>query len=57
MQSIEQELVRGCIEGNRQAQHKLYNTYAGKMLVLCNLYCRTSAEAEDVLKEAFIKIF
>ena len=57
MQSLEQELVQGCIERNRHAQHKLYDTYAGKMLVLCNRYCRTTAEAEDVLQEAFIKIF
>ncbi len=54
---IEQELVSGCIQGDRRIQHKLYNTYASKMLVLCNRYCRTSAEAEDILQEAFIKIF
>lgn len=57
MQDIEQELVKGCIAGDRRIQQKLYNTYAGKMLVLCNRYCRTSAEAEDILQDAFIKIF
>jgi RNA polymerase sigma factor (sigma-70 family) len=57
MQTLEQELVQGCIKGDRRFQQKLYNTYAGKMLVLCNRYCRTSAESEDVLQEAFIKIF
>lgn len=57
MQIIEQELVQGCIAGDRRIQLKLYNTYASKMLVLCNRYCRTSAEAEDILQEAFIKIF
>jgi RNA polymerase sigma factor (sigma-70 family) len=53
----EQELVHGCIAGDRRIQQKLYDTYANKMLVLCNRYCRTSAEAEDVLQDAFIKIF
>jgi RNA polymerase sigma factor (sigma-70 family) len=57
MQILEQELVQGCIAGDRRIQLKLYNTYASKMLVLCNRYCRTSAEAEDILQEAFIKIF
>ncbi len=57
MQIAEEELVKGCIAGNRLMQRQLYNTYAGKMLVLCNRYCRTSAEAEDILQEAFIKIF
>jgi RNA polymerase sigma factor (sigma-70 family) len=57
MQIAEEELVKGCIKGDRLMQRKLYDTYAGKMLVLCNRYCRTSAEAEDILQEAFIKIF
>jgi RNA polymerase sigma factor (sigma-70 family) len=57
MKITEEELVKGCIAGNRTMQQHLYNTYAGKMLVLCNRYCRTSAEAEDILQDAFIKIF
>lgn len=57
MQITEEELVKGCIAGDRRMQLKLYNTYANKMLVLCNRYCRTSAEAEDILQDAFIKIF
>jgi RNA polymerase sigma factor (sigma-70 family) len=57
MKLTDDELVKGCVEGNRTFQQKLYSTYASKMLVLCNRYCRTSAEAEDVLQEAFIKIF
>ncbi len=38
-------------------QQKLYTSYAGKMLALCHRYSRTTAEAEDILQEAFIKIF
>lgn len=57
MQALEQELVGGCINGDPRLQQKLYNTYASKMLVLCHRYGRTSAEAEDILQEAFIKIF
>jgi RNA polymerase sigma factor (sigma-70 family) len=53
----EQELVQGCIDNNRLCQRKLYELYAGKMLVVCHRYAHTTAEAEDILQEAFMKIF
>ena len=53
----EQELIDGCIANNRAAQSRLYELYAGKLLVVCNRYSRTSAEAEDILQDAFVKIF
>jgi RNA polymerase sigma-70 factor (ECF subfamily) len=53
----EQALIDGCIAKNRMAQRQLYEQYAGKLLVVCNRYSHTSAEAEDILQDAFIKIF
>jgi RNA polymerase sigma factor (sigma-70 family) len=57
LQISEQEIVEGCKAGNRHMQQKLYSNYAAKMLALCHRYSHTTAEAEDILQEAFIKIF
>lgn len=43
--------------GKREFQKKLYETYAGKMLFVCYRYTRNREEAEDVLQDAFIKVF
>lgn len=53
----EQELVTACIHSDRTAQRKLYEVFAGKMMVVCNRYVRNRDEAEDVLQDAFVKIF
>ncbi len=53
----EKELIEGCIKQNREAQRRLYEQFAGKMLVVCNRYAPTSAEAEDILQDAFVKVF
>lgn len=55
--NAEQELVQDCIAEKRAAQKKLYDLYAGKMMAVCLRYARTSFEAEDVLQEAFVKVF
>ncbi len=38
-------------------QRALYERYAGGMLVVCMRYCKNQDDAEDVLQEAFIKVF
>lgn len=38
-------------------QRALYEKYAGGMLVVCMRYCKNKDDAEDVLQEAFIKVF
>lgn len=43
--------------GNRQAQYELYHLYAPKMFALCMRYTSSRQEAEDLMQEAFIKIF
>ena len=53
----EKELIRECLNGNRNAQHLLYNRYAEVMLGTCYRYTKSLADAEDVLQEGFIKIF
>jgi RNA polymerase sigma factor (sigma-70 family) len=53
----EQELIEGCRKGDRALQKALYEKYCRKMMVVCLRYSKSSAEAEDILQEAFVKVF
>jgi RNA polymerase sigma-70 factor (ECF subfamily) len=53
----EKDLIRACRKGDRQAQRRLYERYAPKMLGLCRRYVPVLEDAEDVLLEAFYKVF
>jgi len=53
----EKELIKGCIGDDKSCQKALFSKYAGKMLTVCRRYARHQAEAEDMLQDAFIKIF
>lgn len=53
----EDELIEGCIRQDVHFQKMLYQKYAGKMMAVCLRYCNSRQEAEDVLQDAFIKIF
>ena len=52
-----QDLVRDCLRGDPRAQRALYDTYSAVMLGVCCRYIRTQADAEDVLQEAFVRVF
>ena len=53
----DQELIKGCLEGKRDMQRLLYERYAAPMKGVCLRYVRTSFEAEDVLHDAFMKVY
>ena len=53
----EQELIEGCRKGNSSFQKALYERYCRKMMVVCLRYSKTTAEAEDILQEGFVKVF
>jgi RNA polymerase sigma-70 factor (ECF subfamily) len=53
----ERLLVDQCRKGDAQAQERLYAQFAPQMYVISLRYTRSQLEAEDVLQEAFIKIF
>lgn len=53
----EQELIQGCRKGDRAFQQALYQRYCRKMMVVCLRYSKTTAEAEDILQEGFVKVF
>jgi RNA polymerase sigma factor (sigma-70 family) len=53
----DEELVKGCIREHRASQQLLFELYAGKMMPVCMRYARNREEAEDLLQDAFIRIF
>ncbi|MCB9275478.1 MAG: RNA polymerase sigma factor [Lewinellaceae bacterium] len=53
----EQELLEACKNDDRLAQRLLYDRYSPDMFGLCLRYVKNREDAEDVLVEAFFKVF
>lgn len=53
----DEQLVKACVSGNVAAQKTFYERFARKMMGVCIRYTHSTEEAEDVLQDAFIKIF
>jgi RNA polymerase sigma-70 factor (ECF subfamily) len=53
----EAELVKGCQEGNRLIQRRVYEQYSSRMLALCRRYVKNEMDAEEVLINGFLKVF
>jgi len=53
----EQHIIEGCLKHNRKAQGMLWEQYSGYLLGVCMRYATDRPEAEDMLQEAFLKIF
>jgi RNA polymerase sigma factor (sigma-70 family) len=53
----ERQLLKDCLDGNVQAQKRLYEMYARKMYGVCLRYAPDSNTAEDFLQEGFIRVF
>lgn len=53
----EKELISGCRARDRVAQKRLYDIYGGKMYAISLRYTKNSVDAQDVLQDAFIKVF
>jgi len=52
----EQELIEGCLRGDRSAQQRLYDLHSSKMYTLCCRYLRDPMQAEDALVTAFTRV-
>lgn len=50
-------LVSACTKGDSRAQRALFDKFAPKMLSICKRYIPNSEESEDVLQDAFVKVF
>ncbi|MDH5609652.1 MAG: RNA polymerase sigma factor [Cyclobacteriaceae bacterium] len=57
MSFSEEELIRGCCRNDRQMQELLYQKYSRSMYAVALRYAKMEQEAEDILQEAFIKVF
>jgi len=53
----EEQIIAGCISGERKYQEILYHTYSSKMFSVCLRYANEYAGAEDLLQDGFIKVF
>ena len=53
----DEQLIKGCIQEDESSQRELFRRYAGKMLGVCQRYARSTADAEDIVQDAFIKVF
>jgi RNA polymerase sigma-70 factor (ECF subfamily) len=53
----EYEIIEGCINQDAKCQRALFDRYAGKMMGVCTRYAKDTMEAEDMLQDAFIKVF
>lgn len=54
---VQSELIERCRQQDRKAQMVLYNKYCDAMYYVAYRFMKSSAEAEDVMQEAFIKAF
>lgn len=53
----EQELISACLRKDRRAQQTLYDRFSPTMYGVARRYLRRTEDAEDVLIEAFVKVF
>lgn len=53
----EKEIIAGCKEGAKEAQHKLYADYSAQFFGICLRYMKDQRDAEEVLTNGFMKIF
>lgn len=51
------EIIEGCIKGDRKSQQVLYKMFYGKMLGVCMRYSKDKDDALDILQEGFLKVF
>ena len=53
----DEQLIDGCKKAQQSAFEALYKRYAMRMMAIAQRYCNTTFESEDVIQEAFIKVF
>jgi RNA polymerase sigma-70 factor (ECF subfamily) len=51
------DLVLKCREGQNLAQYQLFNKYYENMFVVCNRIVGNSADAEEIVQDAFVNAF
>ncbi|HOV70691.1 MAG TPA: RNA polymerase sigma factor [Dysgonamonadaceae bacterium] len=51
------QLIEACKKKDRDAQKKLYEMYAPKMMGVCLRYCKNNETAWDLLHDGFFRVF
>ena len=51
------EILKGCLSGDRRSQEHLYKMFSARMFGLCLQYSNNYDDAKDILQEGFIKVF
>lgn len=51
------ELIKGCLQEDAACQRMLFARYSSALLGVSRRYARNLEDAEDILQDAFIKIF
>jgi RNA polymerase sigma factor (sigma-70 family) len=53
----DEQIIEGCIKGNRFMQEGLYRKYSPVMFAICLRYAVDRPQAEDIMQEGFVKVF
>ena len=53
----EEKLIKKAIQNNREAQQRLYQIHAPKMLSVCRYYIKDLQFAEEAMLNGFLKVF
>lgn len=53
----ENELIKGCLKGDRKSQNLLFQQFGPMMLSVCMRYLKQKETAEDILINSFFKVF
>ncbi len=49
--------IRGCALNQRESQKKLYNSFYGYAMSICDRYTSREEDASEILNDAFLKVF
>jgi RNA polymerase sigma factor (sigma-70 family) len=49
--------IRGCALNERESQKKIYNSFYGYAMAICDRYTNSQDDAVEILNDGFLKIF
>lgn len=55
--NLDEKLIEQCIKGDHRAQRELYDRHSPKLMPMAMRYAKSQEDAEDILQDAFIKIY
>lgn len=55
--ALEDDIIKGCLRGDRKYQKMLFDKYFQDMLSVCLRYSRDADEAQDLAQKGFVKVF